>query len=188
MYLTSPYFKQGQSIPKTFTQEGDNISPPLMWGDAPEGTKSYAIIMEDPDAPTGLITHWIVYNIPTIIEAFDREVPHGAHYGESILQGMNTMKKMGYEGPKPPDGEHRYIFRLFALDAALDLEPGADREKILAAIKGRVLEETQLMGRYATGNTNAASVQVPMEDAYDAAVNTMDGESEDDRAEEDEAA
>lgn len=170
MQLTSPYFKEGKHIPVTFTQEGENVSPPLQWSGAPEGTQSYAIIVEDPDAPKGLVVHWVIYNIPVIIEAFDREVPHGAHYGESILQGVNTMGKMGYEGPKPPDGEHRYFFRLFALDTELKLEAGADRDQLLAAMEGHVLAEAKLMGRYATGNAHASSVTVPAEDAYDETV------------------
>jgi Raf kinase inhibitor-like YbhB/YbcL family protein len=173
MHLTCPYFKDGHSIPVAFTQEGDNISPPLQWSDAPEGTGSYAIIVEDPDAPVGLVTHWVIYNIPPIIQAFDREVPHGAHYGEYILQGMNTMKKMGYEGPKPPDGEHRYFFRLFALKGRPDLEAGATREQLLQAMEGMILEETQLMGRYATGNAGAEGV-FPPKDSYDAAVELDD--------------
>lgn len=171
MKLTCPYFKDGHTIPTMFTGDGEDISPPLQWQDAPGQTKSFAMIVEDPDAPSGLFTHWVIYNIPPIINAFDREVPHGAHYGENILQGMNDFGKMGYGGPKPPDGEHRYIFRLFALDTVLEQGPGLKRQALLDAIGGHILMEAQLTGLYATQMEDNEGAETPDEDdAYDLAV------------------
>jgi Raf kinase inhibitor-like YbhB/YbcL family protein len=142
--VTCPAFQEGQAIPKQYTGDGKNLSPPLAWQDLPAQTKSLALICEDPDAPRGTFTHWVLVNIPvTVHELPEGGVPAGA------LQGSNDFRRVGYGGPAPPAGKpHRYFFRLFALDGPVGLDSGATREKLLAAMQGHILAEGQLMGTY----------------------------------------
>lgn len=149
MKLTSPVFENGQSIPAIYSRDGDNISPPLHWTDAPSSTKSFALIVDDPDAPSGVFTHWVIFNLPGQMQALDREVPEGGHYGSEAIQGRNDYGGIGYGGPQPPSGEHRYFFKLYALDKKLELAEGCSKEDVLNAMSGHVLDQAELMGLYA---------------------------------------
>ena len=151
--LSSPAFKHLGKIPLLYTCDGRNISPPLQIKGVPEGTQSLALIMEDPDVPKylrsdGLWDHWTVWNIPPEAHHIkENQIPKG------IVEGKNTGGKIGYTGPCPPDREHRYFFKLFALDKALDLPQGASKISVLEAIKNHILAETQLIGLYKRGST-----------------------------------
>lgn len=144
MKIESPAFKADDRIPKKHTGEGEDASPPLSWGGAPAGTKEFALICDDPDAPTPKPwVHWVVWGIPGDAEGL-RE---GAQKG---VQGKNDFGRTGYGGPMPPPGHgvHHYHFQLYALGAPVDLAPGATKEELLAAMKGRVLAEAELVGTY----------------------------------------
>jgi len=144
MILTSPSFKDGAMIPAKFTCEGGDMNPELQIQNVPEGAKSLALIMHDPDAPVkGGFTHWVVWNIkPSTVLIKEESVPPGS------VEGLHGAGKPGYFGPCPPLGTHRYEFRLYALDAVLQLPETTGKAELEAAMKGHVLEETMLMGRY----------------------------------------
>jgi Raf kinase inhibitor-like YbhB/YbcL family protein len=147
--LSSPAFQEGETIPRQYTGDGKDTSPPLRWGEPPEGTRSFALVCDDPDAPRGTWTHWLLFNLPPD----RRELPEGVPAKETLdggaSQGKNDFGNIGYGGPAPPAGKpHRYYFRLYALDTQLDLPAGASRQQLLAAMKGHILAEGQLMGRY----------------------------------------
>ena len=147
--IISPAFKSGETIPKRYTCDGIDISPPLSWSGFPAGTKSFVLIVEDPDAPGGIFTHWIVYNISSKVTSLPEKVEKVERLGNGILQGLNSFGKIGYNGPCPPPGsKHRYYFRIYALDCYIDLPPGATREEILKAIEGHVIGEAELLGYY----------------------------------------
>ncbi len=142
MKITSSAFQQAASIPSKFTCDGANISPPLQISDVPSEAKSLVLIVDDPDAPSGLFTHWIVWNIsPQTSTVAEGSTPKG-------VQGTNDFGKSGYGAPCPPSGAHRYYFKIFALDRELDLPIGAQRSQFDAAIKGHVIAQGELMGRY----------------------------------------
>lgn len=147
--LTSSAFKQGETIPHVHSCDGQDSSPPLSWGEPPAGTRSFALIMDDPDAPVGVWVHWVLYNLP----AACRELPGGvrpdAVRPDGSRHGHNSWRKLGYGGPCPPFGKHRYFFKLYALDAMLDLPTGATKAELLKAMEGHILIETELMGTYA---------------------------------------
>ena len=148
--LSSTGFDEGQTIPKQHTGDGRNSSPPLRWQDAPAGTASWALICEDPDAPRGTFTHWVLYNLPASARELSEGVPADTTLADGALQGVNDFGKVGYGGPAPPRGKpHRYLFKLFALARPLDLPPGATKAQVLTAMKGQVLGEGLLMGTYA---------------------------------------
>lgn len=143
--LFSTKFNQGQSIPKVYTCDGSNISPPLSWKDIPAGTKSLVLIMEDPDAPSGTWDHWVLYNIPpttTSLEENLTTLPAGA------LQGKNSWNHTSYGGPCPPDAEHRYFFKLYAVNKVLPNQGGLSKQAIEQALKDHVLASAELMARY----------------------------------------
>jgi Raf kinase inhibitor-like YbhB/YbcL family protein len=145
MKLTSTAFKAGDAIPRKYSGEGEDVSPPLAWTGAPEGTKEFALLCDDPDAPTPKPwVHWVVYKIPAGTSSLAEGSPGGA------LEGRTDFGRTGYGGPMPPAGHgtHRYHFRIYALDAALALEAGATKEELLAAMKGHVLAEGELVGTY----------------------------------------
>jgi hypothetical protein len=143
MKITSSAFQQGGNIPSKFSCDGANTSPPLQISDVPPETKSVVLIVDDPDAPSGLFTHWAVWNIsPQTSTIAEGNAPKGVH-------GTNDFGKSGYGGPCPPSGTHRYYFRIFALDRELDLPSGAKRSQLDAAMKGHVIAQGELMGRYA---------------------------------------
>jgi Raf kinase inhibitor-like YbhB/YbcL family protein len=148
--LTSPAFTEGQAIPARHTGDGEDVSPPLAWGDVPEGTGSLALVCEDPDAPRGTWTHWVLFNLPPATRTLSEAVPKQATLPDGAVQGTNDFGRAGYGGPAPPPGKpHRYFFKLYALDAPLRLQAGASRAQLLAALHGHVLGEGQLMGTYA---------------------------------------
>ena len=146
--LTSSAFKEGAMIPAQYTCDGKDISPPLNWSEFPEGTKSFALICDDPDAPIGTWVHWVVYNIPDNVTAFPENVPPHKSVMGNILQGMTDFRRIGYGGPCPPRGTHRYYFKIYALDTMLNLPAGATKRELLRAMEGHILVEGQLMGRY----------------------------------------
>ena len=142
MKVTSSAFQQGANIPSKFSCDGPNTSPPLQISDVPTEAKSLVLIVDDPDAPSGLFTHWVVWNIsPQATTIAEGSTPKG-------VQGTNDFGKSGYGGPCPPSGTHRYYFKVFALDRELDLPVGAKRSQLDAAMKGHVIAQGELMGRY----------------------------------------
>jgi len=149
MVLSSPGFVNGGEIPKHFTGEGEDVSPELIWDVVPEGTKGFAIICSDPDAPVGTFIHWVIYNIPEATRRLAEGVPPDKELADGTRQGINGFRRIGYNGPKPPPGKpHRYFFRLYALDTVLNLEPGASAGKLQEAMAGHILGESELMGVY----------------------------------------
>jgi Raf kinase inhibitor-like YbhB/YbcL family protein len=151
--LQSPAFPGGGTIPKLHTCDGKDVSPPLAWSGVPENARSLALICEDPDAPRGTWTHWVIFDIPASVKELGEGVPAQERVkvtagGETALQGKNDFDKVGYGGPCPPSGTHRYFFRIYALDTELSLGPGTTRQDLLRSIQGHVLAEGDLMGRY----------------------------------------
>jgi len=147
--LSSTAFHEGETIPKVHTCDGANTSPPLKWSEPPGGTKSFALLCEDPDAPGGLWVHWVLYQLPGEVRQLEEGVPTRETLANGAKQGKNDFGKIGYGGPEPPRGQtHRYFFKLYALDTSLDLSPGVTRNQLVAAMKGHVLAKGQLMGRY----------------------------------------
>jgi Raf kinase inhibitor-like YbhB/YbcL family protein len=144
--LSSSAFAQGQSIPNDNTCKGRNISPALAWTDAPADTASYALIMDDPDAPAGTFTHWVIYNIPGTARSLAPGLSHDPTFTDGTAQGKNSGNRQYYEGPCPPSGTHRYFFKLYALDTRLELPPGATAQQVTQAMQGHVLAQGELMG------------------------------------------
>jgi len=143
MKITSSAFHEGGSIPSKFTCDGSDTSPPVQISDVPAEAKSLVLIADDPDAPGGLFTHWLVWNIPPQTSSIaEGSTPKG-------VQGANDFGKSGYRGPCPPPGTHRYSFKIFALDRELELHAGAKRSQVDAAMKGHVIARGELVGRYA---------------------------------------
>jgi Raf kinase inhibitor-like YbhB/YbcL family protein len=147
--ITSTAFSSGASIAKNCTCDGPDVSPSLNWTGAPAGTQSFALIADDPDAPAGTWVHWVLYNLP----ANATELPEGVKKQEQLpdgtLQGRNDFRKVGYNGPCPPPGKpHRYFFKLYALNAKLTLKAGATKNDVESAMKGHILAQTELMGKY----------------------------------------
>ena len=148
MQIMSAAFAEGSIIPSKHTCDGQDISPPLEWNGVPPGTKSLALICDDPDAPVGTWVHWVAYNIPPEAAKLAENVRPEKESKNGMRQGNNDWQRIGYGGPCPPGGTHRYYFKLYALDATLDLKPGATKASLLEVMKGRTLAEAQLMGRY----------------------------------------
>jgi Raf kinase inhibitor-like YbhB/YbcL family protein len=145
MKITSTAFAEGQPIPKRYTCDGENVSPPLAWSGVPAAAKGLVLVVDDPDAPGGLFTHWIVFNLPPSTSS----LPEGVKPAGGISQGTNDFGKAGYGGPCPPKGRHRYVFHLFALESGLDGLTQPSRAKLDAALeKGHVLARTALTGTY----------------------------------------
>ena len=148
MVVESPAFRAGDMIPAKYTCDGENISPPLKWTSAPEGTKSFALIADDPDAPMGTWVHWVVYNIP----ASARELPEKASQTKKLppgsLEGVTDFRENTYGGPCPPSGVHRYFFKLYALDTVLNLRAGASKKQLLDSMKGHILTQAEHVGKY----------------------------------------
>jgi Raf kinase inhibitor-like YbhB/YbcL family protein len=151
LLVMSDSFTNGEAIPMEFTCDGADASPPLTWTPGPAGTESYALIMDDPDAPNGTWTHWVAWNIPEpmLLDA----IPAEAVLEDGIRQGMNSWPKLGYGGPCPPQdtGAHRYYFQIYALDAELDLPSTTTKDDLLAAMHGHILAAGELMGMYDRG-------------------------------------
>lgn len=146
--LTSPAFTQGSPIPAKYTCTGENVSPELKWANLPTGTQSLALILDDPDAPGGTFTHWVMYNLPAIQAGLKEDVQPLERFSDGSLSGKNSAGKLGYTGPCPPSGTHRYFFKLYALDGKVALASGATAGQLVQAIQGHVLAETELMGTY----------------------------------------
>ncbi len=148
MKIFSPSFIESNPIPRKFSCEGADISPNLKWDEVPDNTKSFALILHDPDAPAGDWVHWVIYNIP----GEKRELPEGVPGETNLLdgsrQGRNSWHQTRYGGPCPPSGTHRYFFRLYALDDLINLDAGADRKELMQAMQGHILAEAGLMGTY----------------------------------------
>ena len=147
--LTSERFIEGQPIPEKFTCEGQNVSPALAWTDPPSGTETFALIMDDPDAPGDTWIHWVLYNIPGGTSFMPDALPGQGGIAYVGNHGMNTAGNTYYEGPCPPSGTHRYFFKLYALDTALDFSASPDAVELTAAMQGHVLAQAELMGTYA---------------------------------------
>jgi len=149
MELTSTAFQEGQTISTQYTADGRNVSPPLQWSQVPDKTQSFALICEDPDAPRGTFTHWVLFNLPADSRQLPEGMPHEAALSGGAGQGTNDFRKVGYGGPSPPPGKpHHYFFKLFALDQRMDPPASTTRDKLLSAMKGHILAEGQLMGKY----------------------------------------
>ena len=148
MQITSSAFTEGSMIPAKYTCDGQDISPPLEWKNAPAGTKSFALISDDPDAPAGIWVHWVAYNIPANVIKLDENVKPEKEFKNGMRQGSNSWPKIGYGGPCHPSGTHRYYFKLYALDTVLNIKPGATKTHVLQSMKVHVLAEVQLMGKY----------------------------------------
>jgi len=154
MKLSSPAFQNGGKIPRIYTCQGDNVSPPLEIQNVSPKARSLVLIMDDPDVPKtlrkdGMYVHWVVYDItPTIVKIEENAEPFG-------ILGKNTQGEEAYTGPCPPDREHRYFFKLYALDKRLDLAPGATKEEVLKACEGHIIEQTELMGLYEKSKVKA---------------------------------
>ncbi|MEX0642269.1 MAG: YbhB/YbcL family Raf kinase inhibitor-like protein [Pirellulales bacterium] len=154
--LKSPAFQPGGAIPQKFTEDGSDASPPLAWSNVPTGTRAFALVVDDPDAPSAQPwVHWVIYTIPGDSNSLAEKIPPQARLEEpaGALQGRNSWRSgrtIGYRGPAPPrgSGAHHYHFHLYALDAALDLRPELDKAALLAAIEGHVLGEGELVGTY----------------------------------------
>ena len=147
--LTCSAFQEGQPIPQQYTGDGKDASPALKWTDPPAGTKSFALICDDPDAPRKTWVHWVLFNVPAESRELNEGVPAQETLPGGARQGKNDFGKIGYGGPAPPPGKsHRYFFRIYALDRTLDLPAGATKAQLEQAIKGHVLASGQLMGRY----------------------------------------
>lgn len=145
--LRSPAFGDHEPIPPRHTSDGENVAPPLGWSGAPDGTQSFAIVVHDPDAPlVDGFTHWVAYGIPG-------DTTNLAEGGEGVVDGVTTRGASGYRGPAPPPGHglHHYYFWVYALDAALDLDPGLDRRALLDRIEDHVIEQARLVGTYENG-------------------------------------
>lgn len=139
--ISSPAFQEGGNIPEKYTCDGENINPPIKMENLPDGTESVALIVEDPDAPNGTFDHWVVWNIRPVEDEIREHVTPG-------VEGKNSFNQHHYGGPCPPDGEHRYFFKLFALNKMLDLDVNSGKQELLKAMEGNVLATGELMGRY----------------------------------------
>jgi Raf kinase inhibitor-like YbhB/YbcL family protein len=147
--LTSPSFHEGALIPRRHTCDGEDVSPPLAWSGVPPGTGSLALVCDDPDAPRGTWTHWVLYRLPPETDHLPEHVPAHPQLEDGTCQGLNDFGNVGYGGPCPPRGTHRYVFALYALDAAPALAPGATVTALRAAVEGHVLASARLTGTYA---------------------------------------
>lgn len=149
MQIRSSAFQEGETIPQKYTCDGDDVSPPLAWAEIPAGTKSFALISDDPDAPMGTWVHWVVYDLPAHLTELGEDIPKTDTLPDGAKHGITDFGTAGYGGPCPPPGKfHRYYFKLYALDALLKLPPKVSKGKLLKAMQGRILAEAQLMGRY----------------------------------------
>jgi len=146
--ITSSAFAEGAMIPKKHTCDDEDISPDLKWSGVPQGAKSLALICDDPDAPVGTWVHWVLFNIPADVSALPAGVSPDAVLKNGARHGKNDFRKLGYGGPCPPGGTHRYYFKLYGIDTVINLESGSTKAQLLAAMQGHILAEGQLMGKY----------------------------------------
>jgi len=146
--ITSSAFAEGGMIPSKYTCDGADVSPPLQWDAVPEGTKSIALISDDPDAPMGTWVHWVLFNLPAQTRELPENVPPDETLPNGAKQGITDFGRVGYGGPCPPSGTHRYFFKIYALDTELQIDTGAGKRGLLKAMEGHILGQGQLMGKY----------------------------------------
>jgi len=146
--ITSSAFQANGMIPSKYTCDGEDVSPTLAWQGAPAGTKSFALISDDPDAPGKTWVHWVLYNVPASTTGLPEGVPADAALADGSRQGTTDFGRVGYGGPCPPSGVHRYYFKLYALDTTLSFPKPPTKAQLLDAMNGHILAETQLLGRY----------------------------------------
>jgi Raf kinase inhibitor-like YbhB/YbcL family protein len=157
LHLTSTAFETENNIPMQYSCDGRNISPELSWSGAPAGTKSFALVMHDPDAPVGGgYTHWLAYNIPAAADHIPENAPNQDRLPGGGIQGKNDSGTYGYTGPCPPSGTHRYYFRLYALDVELGPRAGTSKAAMEQSMQGHVLAQAELLGRYKRPSGRAA--------------------------------
>ena len=147
--VTSSAFAEGELIPSKYTCDGANVSPPILWQGVPAEARTIALISDDPDAPVGTWVHWVLYDLPTNVTQLPENVPPDEKLPNGAVQGESDFGKIGYGGPCPPSGTHRYYFKIYALDTSLGLEPGATKGQLVNAMKEHIVAEGQLMGNYA---------------------------------------
>jgi len=146
--ITSSAFEEGGLIPAKYTCDGADVSPPLQWDAVPEGTRSIALICDDPDAPMGTWVHWVLFNLPSDAKELAENIPTEETLPNGAKQGVNDFGRIGYGGPCPPGGTHRYFFKIYALDTEVDLQAGADKRRLLKTMEGHILGQDQLIGKY----------------------------------------
>ena len=149
MEITSPAFSPGALIPPKHSCDGADVSPPLSFSGIPAGTRSLALISDDPDAPVGTWVHWVAWNLPADTRSLEDGVPKKETLASGVKQGTNDLGRAGYGGPCPPSGTHRYYFRLYALDTTLNLPVNATKKDLEKAMQGHILAQAELMGKYA---------------------------------------
>ncbi len=149
MELKSSAFENNAEVPRKYTCDGADVSPPLTWSNPPDGAKAWALVCDDPDAPGGTWVHWVIYDLPADTTRLAEGIPTQESLPNGAKQGVNDFKRVGYGGPCPPHGPaHRYFFKLYALDRPTNLKPRATKQQLLAAIKGHIVGEAQLIGKY----------------------------------------
>jgi Raf kinase inhibitor-like YbhB/YbcL family protein len=146
--ITSAAFSEGGMIPRQYSCDGPDISPDISWQGVPEGSRSLALICDDPDAPVGTWVHWVIFNIPAAEKGLAAQIAPDATLSNGALSGINDFRRLGYGGPCPPRGTHRYFFKLYALDTLLPLDAGATKAQVEAAMAGHILAQAHLMGKY----------------------------------------
>ena len=146
--ITSSAFEDGGLIPAKYTCDGADISPPLRWDVVPEGTKSIALICDDPDAPMGTFVHWVIFGLPAETRELAENIPSDETLPNGAKQGTSDFGRIGYGGPCPPSGTHRYFFKIYALDTEVALAAGASKRELLGAMEGHILGQGQLIGKY----------------------------------------
>ena len=148
METRSRAFESGGMIPSKYTCDGEDISPPLHWSDPPLGTQSFALVSDDPDAPVGTWVHWVIWNIPATARALDEDLAKKESLPTGASQGTNDFRRIGYGGPCPPSGTHRYFFKFYALDTTLSLPPHTTKSVLDQAMRGHILAQAEVMGTY----------------------------------------
>jgi Raf kinase inhibitor-like YbhB/YbcL family protein len=146
--ITSSVFEEDGLIPPKYTCDGADISPPLQWDAVPEGTNSIALISDDPDAPMGTWVHWVIFGLPADTRELAENIPPDEILPNGARQGLSDFGRIGYGGPCPPSGTHRYFFKIYALDTEIDLPAGANKRQLLKAVEGHILGQGQLIGKY----------------------------------------
>ena len=148
MQIASQAFEAGGMIPAKYTCDGPDLSPPLRWADPPAGTQSYALIADDPDAPVGMWVHWVLWNIPADASGLEENLSKSASLPNGAKQGTTDFRRIGYGGPCPPSGTHRYFFKLYALDTMLELPSSTTKRDLEGAMQGHILGQAELVGKY----------------------------------------
>jgi Raf kinase inhibitor-like YbhB/YbcL family protein len=146
--MTSAAFEPGGMIPNQYTCDGQDISPPLSWGDVPDGSASIALVCDDPDAPMGTWVHWVLFDLPPETRNLPENIPPSETLEGGGTHGVNDFRRLGYGGPCPPGGTHRYYFKIYALDKKMGLSAGSTKAQLLKAMEGHVMAEGELIGRY----------------------------------------